>query len=49
MKQYNQPTTEVFDLKSENLMLTVSPGGDNGDSSNPPGLHAPGRSNPIPD
>ena len=46
MKQYNQPTTEIIAFNTERMMddLTISiNGGGNG------GVHAPARSNPIPD
>ena len=45
---YNQPTTEVFDLKSENLMLTVSPAKPE-DPASPPSAGAPARGALIPD
>lgn len=39
---YKQPTTEAYDLISDNLMLSVSPGKpENPDS--PPEVHAPSR------
>ena len=41
-KMYNQPATELFDLKGYNLMLSVSPGAV-GNPSEPPIPHMPRR------
>ena len=46
---YNQPTTEVINLKTASLMdgLVVSPGKVT-DPASPPGVGAPGRGDLIP-
>ena len=50
MKMYKKPMTEVMDLKTASLMqgITVSLGGNNGDTSSPPPVQMPRRGEVIP-